>query len=104
VWIPIRYMYNSELLLLWKLIVTSTTAPRLGVVAQKAWPDAEIDVVAAEAILKEAKVTMRKVTIITELSLFTESLYPHFSAVQTIYNFSKISLIVGSGHLTKKWA
>jgi hypothetical protein len=102
-----RYRYNSELLLLWKLIVTSTTEPKLGVVAQKAWPVAEIVVVVevcAEAMPIQEKVTIRKVTNITTCSLFTESLYPPFSAMQTIYNFSKIIGVPENGQLTKKRA
>ena len=60
-----RYRDNSKLLLLWKLIVTLTTAPRLGVVPQNAWPVAEIAAVSADAMPTEAKVTMKKATNIT---------------------------------------
>jgi hypothetical protein len=62
-----RYRDNSKLLLLWKLIVTLTTAPILGVVPQNAWPVAEITAVSADAMPTEAKVTMKKVNRVLRL-------------------------------------
>jgi hypothetical protein len=47
--------------------------------------------VAAETILTEANMTISNETINATFSVFTESLYPILSALQTIYNFSKIS-------------
>jgi hypothetical protein len=55
------------------------------------YPTAVPSIAAAETMLTEANITTINETINASLSVFTESLFPHLSAMQTIYNFSKIS-------------